>query len=334
MMIVHEGQNISRAEGKPYKIEPIILESLMHRIRELLLFVGVFVAAVQLPAAAENKWPLALKELVSAERAFAGAAEARGVRAAFLEYLAPTAIVFRPGPVLGRPVYEQIPAEAISILAWRPTFAEVAPAGDLGYTTGPWSFKVRRQDPDPVGYGQYVSVWRKCEDGIWQVWLDAGIRHGKMESWPETVQFPDNVNTIRKAYTGAGDDNSARSEKFIRMDNLLSQRAAAQSPAAAYLQMAARDLRLLRDRMLPVCGLDRAAALLPASKSNWIWHPAEQGCSKDGRLGYTYGILETRSGPDPGSGFRYGYLHIWRCAGSATQLVLDLAVPIGVTAAP
>jgi ketosteroid isomerase-like protein len=75
--------------------------------------------------------------LVEAERAFARAADEKGVREAFLAFLSDDAILFRPGPVPGREWVRSRPAPPIR-LAWRPSFAEVSGAGDLGYTLGPY----------------------------------------------------------------------------------------------------------------------------------------------------------------------------------------------------
>jgi ketosteroid isomerase-like protein len=75
--------------------------------------------------------------LVEAERAFARAADEKGVREAFLAFLADDAILFRPAPVPGKEWMRSHPAPPIR-LAWRPSFAEVSGAGDLGYTLGPY----------------------------------------------------------------------------------------------------------------------------------------------------------------------------------------------------
>jgi ketosteroid isomerase-like protein len=47
-----------------------------------------------------------------------------------------------------------------SQLSWEPEFADIAKAGDLGYTTGPWEVRRTPQDA-PAGYGHYVTMWRK-----------------------------------------------------------------------------------------------------------------------------------------------------------------------------
>ncbi len=52
-----------------------------------------------------------------------------------------------PKPVNGKRWMQDHPlpptqtSEKRDLLAWQPIFADVAEAGDLGYTTGPWEYK-------------------------------------------------------------------------------------------------------------------------------------------------------------------------------------------------
>ncbi len=68
-----------------------------------LLIVGLLVAmgGVAWSAGGEDGWPVALRELIASERAFAQAADEGGIRAAFLSYLAPEAVVSGPGRCRG-----------------------------------------------------------------------------------------------------------------------------------------------------------------------------------------------------------------------------------------
>jgi len=60
-------------------------------------------------------------------------------------------------------------------LTWKPTKAEVLVGGDVGYTVGTWE----RQPPAGSGQtnitrGNYLTVWRKQDDGSWKVVFDTG----------------------------------------------------------------------------------------------------------------------------------------------------------------
>src|SRR5262245_54111067 len=107
-----------------------------------------------------------LQALVEAERSFARTAADKGVKEAFVEYLTEEAIIFRPQPIKGRAWYRDRPATKAS-LTWEPIFADRSRAGDLGYTTGPYQFRSQGKDDSQVQHGQYVSLWRKDDKGVW-----------------------------------------------------------------------------------------------------------------------------------------------------------------------
>lgn len=75
--------------------------------------------------------PAGPEALVEAEHAFARDVAAHGVRDGFLAWLAPTGVVFAPGPVNARKFYTARPAGP-SRLAWEPAVAVMSGAGDLG----------------------------------------------------------------------------------------------------------------------------------------------------------------------------------------------------------
>jgi hypothetical protein len=58
-------------------------------------------------------------------------------------------------------------------LAWDPTASGLAPAGDLGFTVGGWSWTAPSGSA-PALTGGYVTVWAKQPDGQWRVRFDTG----------------------------------------------------------------------------------------------------------------------------------------------------------------
>jgi ketosteroid isomerase-like protein len=58
-------------------------------------------------------------------------------------------------------------------LEWHPEQAGVARSGELGYTTGTytWTFKDSSGKPSS-DKGKYLTVWKKQQDGSWKVLLD------------------------------------------------------------------------------------------------------------------------------------------------------------------
>lgn len=144
--------------------------------------------ALALPAHAGD-----FEDVVAAERAFAADAGARGARAAFLAVLADDSVVLSPGPRAGRTVWEAR-EDLAGRLEWAPAVAEVAAAGDLAYTSGPWRFTPKDSDK-PAAWGEFLTLWRKQADGSWKVLLDHGIGHGE-------APFPDQV--VRRGAIAAG----------------------------------------------------------------------------------------------------------------------------------
>jgi ketosteroid isomerase-like protein len=62
-----------------------------------------------------------------------------------------------------------------SSLTWKPSKAEMAASGDIGYTYGEFTFKTKDKEGHPVvRYGKYATIWKKQKDGSWKVAMDMG----------------------------------------------------------------------------------------------------------------------------------------------------------------
>lgn len=133
-----------------------------------------------------------LDKLVATERAFARAAAEKSTKEAFLEFLADDAIVFEPGPVNGKEVWSKRPP-SVGLLSWEPVWADISADGSIGYTTGPWEFRPKGKDGDPVAFGEYVTIWKKRKDGEFKAILDIGISHGKPEGPAAELRFPEDA---------------------------------------------------------------------------------------------------------------------------------------------
>src|SRR5262245_35072280 len=138
-------------------------------------------------AAPEDHRSAAIVAAVQAEHDFATAAVARGMRDAFLDFMAEGAMVFRPLPVPARAWFESRPAPH-GQLTWRPAFADGARSGDLAWTTGPWSYRASATDT-VSGTGDYVTVWKREPDGAYRFAIDAGTSHPPGAE-PERVGLP------------------------------------------------------------------------------------------------------------------------------------------------
>ena len=75
------------------------------------------------------------EKIVETEKAFAKAADEKGIKPAFLEFLADDGIIFRPAAINGKESFRSRP-DSPALLSWRPTFADISSNGALGYSTG------------------------------------------------------------------------------------------------------------------------------------------------------------------------------------------------------
>ncbi|RJP73348.1 MAG: nuclear transport factor 2 family protein [Candidatus Zixiibacteriota bacterium] len=266
--------------------------------------------------------PDPLQSLVEAERAFARAAADKGVRAAFLQYLADEAVVFRPQAVEARRWYLNYP-ESEAGLAWEPAFAEVSRSGDLGYTLGPWTYRPSLRDSIQA-YGHYVTVWRRQADGAWKAVADIGVPHPP-QAGPATL-------SLRPPAPAPEGDSLALADAFTRRQALLDAerdffaRAAVEGMQAAYREFADPDLRLLRSESPPAQGLPAALDLLSPGYLTGFPDFAEVAWTAD--LGYAYGTgLLRRTRTEEETAGRYSYLRVWRRETGAWKIALDVTIP-------
>jgi ketosteroid isomerase-like protein len=251
--------------------------------------------------------------LIEAERAFSRAAGERGIQASFLEFLADDAVIFRPGPVNGKVWLRDHPPDP-GLLQWAPAHVEIASAGDLGLSTGPWSY-APAGGGEAVAFGQFASVWRRGPDGRWNVVLDHGISHPRTND----AKGNDVARPQRPEAAGPGGEL----ETLLAADRAFDAKLTGASAAAAYRSAATHtEIRLLRSDREPALGRD-AAALAVGGDEKLLWEATFAQVSGSGDLGYTHGTARPAS--DPTAAPRY-YARVWRREGtSAWQIILDIA---------
>ena len=118
-------------------------------------------------------------QMIKTEYAFAKNAIEVGTRKSFLNFIANDGILFRPGPVNGKEFLEKS-KDRSGFLFWYPSRAAIALAGDMGYTSGPWSFK-NAKDSAEVAFGHFCTIWEKQNDGSFKFAIDYGISHKQLE---------------------------------------------------------------------------------------------------------------------------------------------------------
>ncbi|MFY8207836.1 MAG: DUF4440 domain-containing protein, partial [Caulobacter sp.] len=97
-------------------------------------------------------------QVEAAERAFAADGLSLGMRDSFLKHMADDAIMFAPGPVSARALFEKRPSSKAPKLEWWPQRILAARSGDLALSVGPSEIDDKRG-------GYFATIWRKAPDG-------------------------------------------------------------------------------------------------------------------------------------------------------------------------
>jgi ketosteroid isomerase-like protein len=261
----------------------------------------------------------ALLEMVKTEQAFSKMSEEKTGREAFMAFIADDGLLFRPGAVNGKKwmlEHPVPPSDKKSLLVWQPAFAGMAESGDMGFTTGPWEFKVDVKDEKPTGYGHFVTVWKKQPDGAWKFVVDLGITHPQ-SGRPLTLWQPTDTKTS-KSFTPV--DVTSTRRALLDRDQKYSATVSGEGLAKAFLAYASPEVRLYRVTQLPYIGRDAALEALAKTTDQVKWQPIAADVSRAGDLGYTHGTYE--AGNERGS-----YVRIWRKQNGAWQIVMDVATP-------
>lgn len=251
------------------------------------------------------------RSLAAAETAFAHESETNGMRTAFLHALSAEGIVFQPDPQNGRKAWEP-KKDSGGLLRWQPVLAVVAASGDLGYTTGPWTFR-KSADDKKVAFGQFVSIWRR-ENGKWKLLLDLGTDDPAPPAETPALQLIDNH--------APNDSTAAARENIFEQD-----RAYAADPAAKFSAVAAEGIRLYQPGKLPAIGKTAAEAALGAAPPALTFGEPKGDIATSGDLGFAWGeySAKEKSGTSGQTGY---YLRIWRKNEAGQwQLALDLLHP-------
>lgn len=119
----------------------------------------------------------AMDELIAAENAFATLSQQTSFVQGFLRHLDSAGVVFNGAqPVNGLSFYTSLPASKGLLLKWYPVQAALAAGNDMGFTTGPYLL-LDVTKHDTLAAGNYFSVWRKNNAGVFKVLLDGGVTH-------------------------------------------------------------------------------------------------------------------------------------------------------------
>lgn len=260
--------------------------------------------------------------VVRAERDFAAAVRGMGVRDGFIAWLAPTGVVFRPGPVNGRATYERQRRGWNGLLAWNPVRAAISVDGKMGWTTGPWTWRRDSTAKKVEAHGEYMSVWRQRADGSWRAVLDCGIGH------PEPPGVETELTTSAPVVTGRlGSRPLAARQSLYQADASFARLCATEGVAPAITRYATDDIILLREGSQRIGGRHAARDSVMKRREGIAKLTSNaQYIADSGDLGYTYGSFVTGTITTPDSAW---YVHVWHRGPAATwRLAFQVVMPM------
>ena len=258
------------------------------------------------------------RAIVDAERAFAAHVAALGTKDGFLAYLAPTSVIFRPGPVNGPRAMAAAPVSP-ALLAWMPERVVMSSSNDLAFSMGPWTWHTVANQPASA-WGTFVSLWKRMPDGEWKVVLDAGVSHGRPAA--DSVEaFTTKLAEIPR--TGKGP--LGRRQALWQTDVAFAKFAGDSGVAGAIARYGASEHHRLREGVMPVTGRDAARDAAAAIDEHGTFMSLAQFISANGDLGYTYGTFVQTRGAEVDSSY---YVHVWQHgADKPWELLFDMLLP-------
>ena len=151
----------------------------MHRLLPIVLLAACTTETVTPPGPPPRDAASDREAIMAADRAFADSTYAHGLDG-WMSFYTADAVRMRLGElaVQGTAAVREfdapIFADTAIVLVWTPVDAGTFDDGDHGFSTGKGAMVRRATPSDTVWQGQYVTIWRRGDDGRWKVILDTG----------------------------------------------------------------------------------------------------------------------------------------------------------------
>lgn len=118
-------------------------------------------------------------ELMKADRDFSALSVKEGMHRAFLEFIADSGVLMRDKayPLVGKAALGSLfskGSDTSFVLTWEPAFEKIAASGELGYTYGFFTSRVKSTGEEERG--TYLTIWQKQPDGSWKFIVDVGTQ--------------------------------------------------------------------------------------------------------------------------------------------------------------
>ena len=237
--------------------------------------------------------------LIRAENAFAAYSVAHGTKDAFLKFVDSSGIVFSEGkPVNGIDFWNR-KADEPGVLNWQPQYVALASSGDLGFTTGPWTFQKTLQD-SVIARGIYTTVWHINKKGEWKFLVDLGVSNCPADN-DSSLVILNSTNTIGK---GSLSSLIEVEKEFIALSKNSTQ---------VYKKYLSADAILSRNGELP----QHAMKTSNSFPGNVEYKILGSGIASSGDLGYVYGSTVINDKTN-------NYLRIWKREQAEWRIVVEV----------
>ena len=248
-----------------------------------------------------------IEPMINAETSFAAYSVEHGMKAAFLKFLDSNSVVYEKGqPINGIESWTKKP-ETKGILNWKPQYAEISQSGDLGFTSGSWTFQPNSINDSIVARGGFNSIWKKNKNGEWKNIVDLGV------SKTPPVEF----SKIEKVYTDPQKGKKGDLKSLLESERHFTA-AFEVSPKVAYEYFLSSRSILSRNGQLPVRGNSAERSdIINKTPAAIKFNVLGSGISTRGDLGYVYGTITL-------NGKTTNYLRAWRKEKDGWKIALDV----------
>jgi ketosteroid isomerase-like protein len=280
-------------------------------------------------SSAQSSLQSPLQSMVATELAFTKMSVEQGVRPSFMAFIADDGILFRPRAVKGKQWMTEHPvppSDKRPVLSWYPTVADIARAGDMGYTTGPWEYKSDIHDAKPVAFGNFLTVWKRQADGSWKFAIDLGISNPPPDKPAPLWQLP---KGYRQPAKGPEVNVQREQAALFSEDSVFSSISNLNNAQTDFGNFAAPNVRVFRNDKFPLVGKAAGSSVFSANVGVWTWEPALVNVSRSGDLGYTYGTYRITSNDSAEKILERGnYYRVWKKQAGKWKVVADLTNPV------
>jgi len=255
------------------------------------------------------------EKVFNTEKAFEKMVAEKGIKVGFIEFMAPTGIIFRPEAVNARESFASRPASPAS-LTWNPIWIDVSSNGAIAYSIGNSVFRPKGKDDPNMIFGHYLSIWNRQANGEYRAALDTGINHEKPASTPTEWRSPADTGLEKNERRISAADSSTG---FYEM-------AEKTGSVKAYKSYLADDAILMRDGRQPLIGKKAAIDYLSEQKPRVLF-AKRKAFIEAADMAYVYNLY-TLVDPKGAEIERGNFVQVWKLRKGKWLIAADVWVVI------